>query len=64
MQDFAESFGLAFTLVSTIDPDLVEMWGKHDAIHPGIDGKNYLTKEFVDNFDLVIVNLYLEIITE
>jgi len=36
-------------------PEWRDYWTKHDQIHPAIDGKDYLTKEFVDNFDCVIV---------
>lgn len=37
------------------DPDIVEKWHKLAAQYPGDDPKNHLTKEFVDNFDIVIV---------
>lgn len=37
------------------DPDLLEQWHRICLEHPGEDGKNYLTREFVDNFDCVIV---------
>ena len=37
------------------DPDLVEQWHRLCGKHPGLDGKEYLSKEFVDNFDCVIV---------
>lgn len=35
--------------------DIVNQWHRLCAQHPGEDGKNHLTKEFVDNFDCVIV---------
>lgn len=37
------------------DPEIASMWAKHDAVHPSVDGKSYLTKEIVDKFDVVIV---------
>jgi hypothetical protein len=37
------------------DEKVLEQWHKICGEHPGEDGKNYLTKEFVDNFDCVIV---------
>lgn len=37
------------------DPDILEQYGKIGAKYPGQDAKNFLTKEFVDNFDAVIV---------
>lgn len=37
------------------DPDIVEQWHRIAAAHPGEDAKDHLTKEFVDNFDCVIV---------
>ena len=37
------------------DPDILAQWHKLAAQHPGEDTKDYLTKEFVDNFDCVIV---------
>lgn len=39
----------------TYDPKVLEAFHKIGAAHPGEDAKNYLTKEFVDNFDCVIV---------
>lgn len=39
----------------TYDPVIAAKWAKHDAVHPSIDGKTYLTREIVDMFDLVIV---------
>jgi hypothetical protein len=35
--------------------DVVEQWHKICGQHPGEDGKNHLTKEFIDNFDCIIV---------
>ena len=37
------------------DPDIMEQWHRICSAHPGEDGKDHLTKEFVDNFDCVIV---------
>jgi len=37
------------------DPDILAQWHRLAGEHPGEDAKNYLTKEFVDNFDCVIV---------
>jgi len=37
------------------DPDIVKQFHEIGARHPGEDAKNYLTKEFVDNFDCIIV---------
>lgn len=37
------------------DPDIVEQWHNICVAHPGQDGKDHLTKEFVDNFDCIIV---------
>jgi len=37
------------------DPDIVEQWHKLAGRFPGQDGKDHLTREFVDNFDVVIV---------
>jgi hypothetical protein len=37
------------------DEDLLKQWHKLAGEHPGEDTKDYLTKEFVDNFDCVIV---------
>lgn len=37
------------------DPDIIEQYHKIGAAHPGKDSKDHLTKEFVDNFDCVIV---------
>ena len=37
------------------DKDLLEQFHKIAAAHPGEDTKDYLTREFVDNFDCVIV---------
>lgn len=39
----------------TYDPDVVEQYHRLGVQHPGEDAKYYLTKEFVDNFDVVIV---------
>ncbi len=39
----------------TYNPDWVEQYNRIGAAHPGQDGKEHLTKEFVDNFDVVIV---------
>jgi hypothetical protein len=39
----------------TYRQDWIEQYNRIGAKHPGEDGKNYLTKEFVDNFDTVIV---------
>lgn len=35
--------------------DILEQWYKICQAHPGKDGKDHLTKEFVDNFDIVII---------
>jgi len=37
------------------DPDIVEQYHRIGNRHPGEDGKDHLTKEFVDNFDVVYV---------
>lgn len=37
------------------NPDVVEQYHKLGARFPGEDGKDHLTKEFVDNFDCVVV---------
>lgn len=37
------------------DPDILEQYHRIGAQHPGEDGKLYLTKDFVDNFDCVLV---------
>ena len=37
------------------DQDILDQWGRLCSNHPGEDGRGYLTKEFVDNFDIVIV---------
>lgn len=37
------------------DPSVVEQYHQIGITHPGEDGKDHLTKEFVDNFDVVIV---------
>jgi hypothetical protein len=37
------------------NPDVVQQYHRIGAQFPGQDGKNHLTKEFVDNFDAVIV---------
>lgn len=37
------------------DPKIMDMYHKIAGAHPGEDVKDYLTKEFVDNFDVVIV---------
>jgi glycosyltransferase involved in cell wall biosynthesis len=38
------------------NPDIVEKWHQDIALkHPGEDGKDHLTKEFVDEFDMVVV---------
>ncbi len=39
----------------TYDPNVVEQYNRIGAAHPGQDGKNFLTKDFVDNFDVVVV---------
>lgn len=39
----------------TYHSEWTEYWAKHDQVHPTVDGKDYLTKEFVDKFDAVIV---------
>jgi glycosyltransferase involved in cell wall biosynthesis len=39
----------------TYDPQIREQYNRIGAQHPGADGKKYLTKEFVDNFDVIIV---------
>lgn len=37
------------------DTDIIQQWDKICNLHPGEDGKDHLTKEFVDNFDCIIV---------
>lgn len=37
------------------NPAIVEQWHQLADRHPGEDGKDYLTREFVDNFDIVVV---------
>lgn len=37
------------------DPNIVNKYHKIGAAHPGKDGKDHLTKEFVDEFDIIIV---------
>lgn len=37
------------------DPDILAQYHEICGLHPGEDGKNYLTQEFVDNFDCIIV---------
>jgi len=37
------------------DPDVLEQFHKIGAAYPGEDAKNHLTKEFVDNFDVVLI---------
>lgn len=37
------------------DEDILKQWHRLAGQHPGKDTKDYLTKEFVDNFDCVIV---------
>jgi hypothetical protein len=37
------------------NPDILRQWHQLAAQHPGEDTKDYLTKEFVDNFDVVVV---------
>ncbi len=37
------------------DPDILASYHAIGAAHPGEDGKDHLTKEFVDKFDVVIV---------
>jgi glycosyltransferase involved in cell wall biosynthesis len=37
------------------NPDIIEMWQKHEEQQPEVDGKSYLTKEIVDKFDIVVV---------
>lgn len=37
------------------DPDILEQFHRIGARFPGEDAKNHLTKEFVDNFDAVVV---------
>ena len=39
----------------TYDPDILEQFHKIGSQHPGDDAKDFLTKEFVSNFDCVIV---------
>jgi glycosyltransferase involved in cell wall biosynthesis len=39
----------------TYNPDVVQQYHRIGAQFPGQDGKNHLTKEFVDNFDAVVV---------
>jgi hypothetical protein len=45
------------------DPDILEQYHKIGATHPGEDAKGYLTKEFVDNFDIVYVMHFPDWIT-
>jgi len=37
------------------DPDILEQFHKICAAHPTEDAKDHLTKEFVDNFDIVLI---------
>lgn len=37
------------------DPDILQQFHKIAGAHPGKDAKDFLTKEFVDNFDCIIV---------
>jgi glycosyltransferase involved in cell wall biosynthesis len=37
------------------DPNIVEQWNKLCAQCPGQDGKDHLTKEFVNNFQIIVV---------
>lgn len=37
------------------DPDVVQQYHRLGAQFPGEDGKRHLTKEFVDNFDVVVI---------
>lgn len=37
------------------DSDIAEKWARHDAIHPELDGKSYLTEDVVKDFDTIIV---------
>lgn len=39
----------------TYSPEIVKQWHQLAGKHPGEDTKNFLEKEFVDNFDIVIV---------
>lgn len=39
----------------TYSPEILQAWHKICAAHPGEDGKDHLTPEFVDLFDIVIV---------
>jgi hypothetical protein len=39
----------------TYNPDVVAKYNEIGAAHPGEDAKNYLTKDFVDYFDVVVV---------
>lgn len=39
----------------TVEPKLLEMYHQISGQFPGKDFKNHLTKEFVDNFDVIIV---------
>jgi len=39
----------------TYNPDIVKQYGQIGARFPGQDGKRHLTREFVDNFDAVVV---------
>jgi len=46
------------------DPDMVEMWNKHEALHPAVNGKSYLhlSPHIIDKFDIVLVMHYPEFI--
>jgi len=37
------------------NPDVVEQFHRIGGVHPGEDAKDYLTKEFVNNFDVILV---------
>ena len=37
------------------DPEIVEIWQRHEEVHPEVDGKSYITKEIADRFDVIYV---------
>lgn len=41
--------------LSTTTPEIMEQYDKIGADHPGEDAKEYLTQEFVNNFDVILV---------
>lgn len=48
------------------DPNLVEMWNRHEAKHPAVNGKEYLheSPEILDKFDCILVMHLPQFITK